>query len=257
MLALELEFTSCREDSTRLHSGNLGEGDTKTATAVSEHRVVLSKRQNALLNLFDRDTHLLSHRLLTSEIMWYELMQRRIEQTDIDWATIHSFEDTLEVCLLIWEELSQCFLATFRGGCEDHFAHSDNLLIVEEHVLCTSQTDTFSAEVASNLCVVWGISIGANLHLGVFVAEIHEGLEVAREFSSLGVNLTCVNLTGRTIERNEITFVINNAFDFNSLLFVINVDSASARNAALTHTAGNHSSVRSHTTASGKDTFSS
>ena len=51
--------------------------------------------------------------------------------------------------------------------------------------------------------------------------------------------------------------MINYAFYFEGLSLVVDVKSASTRNAALAHTASNNCSVRSHTTASGKDTFSS
>ena len=101
-----------------------------------------------------------------------------------------------EVSLLIWEQLSECLLTTFNGIRENHLTHSNNLLVIEEHVLCTSQTDTLCTECTSYLSIVWCVSIGTHLKLGVFVAEIHELLEVARKLSSLCRNLSCVNLTG-------------------------------------------------------------
>ena len=44
VLALFLEFASGTEDSAGLHRGDLREGDTQTATTVTEHRVVLQPR---------------------------------------------------------------------------------------------------------------------------------------------------------------------------------------------------------------------
>ena len=132
--------------------------------------------------------------------MWYELVQWRIEETDIYWIAIHSLKDTLEVSLLVWEKLSKRFLTTLSVLRKNHLTHSHDLLILEEHVLCTGQTNTLSTEVTSHLCIVWSISIGTNLEMCIFVAEIHQLFEVAAQFSSLSWDLTCINLTSRTVQ---------------------------------------------------------
>ena len=93
-------------------------------------------------------------------------------------ATIHSLEDAVEVCLLIGEELGKCLLTTLYSISQNHLTHSNDLLVVKEHVLCTCQTNTLSTECASNLCVMRSVSIGTDLHLGVLVAEVHKLLEV-------------------------------------------------------------------------------
>ena len=111
--------------------------------------------------------------------MWYELVEWWVEQTDVNMESVHCLEDSVEVCLLVWEEFSERFLTTFNCLRENHFAHCDNLLIVEEHVFCTCQTDTLSSECTCNLCIVWSVGIGTYLQFGVLVAEVHECLEVA------------------------------------------------------------------------------
>ena len=127
-------------------------------------------------------------------------MERWVEQADVYWATIHSLEDTLEVSLLIWQQLSQSLLTSLYCISENHLTHSNNLLVLEEHVLSTCKTNTLSTESASHLCIVWSISICANLKLGVLVAEVHQFLEVTAELSSLCRNLASINLTCRTIQ---------------------------------------------------------
>ena len=224
---------------------------------MTEHRVVFSQVVYALGDFLKADTHFFSHDLLTLQIVRYEFVQRRIEQADVNRATVHSFQNALEVGLLIWEQLSQCLFATFYGVGKNHFAHCHNLLIFEEHVFCTSKTDTLSAEVASYLSIVWSVGVGANLELGVLVAEVHKSLEVTRKFSSLGWDFAGIYLTGRTVERDVVAFVVNHTFHFEGLGLVVDVESACTRNAALTHTASHNSCVRSHTAASSEDTFSS
>ena len=167
---------------------------------MTEHWVVLSQRVYALLYFLNAYAHLLSHSLLTSLVVWYELVERWVEQTDVHVAAIHSLEDAVEVGLLIWEELGKSLLATLYRVSQNHLAHSNNLLIVEEHVLCTCQTDTLGTKLASHLSIVWSICIGANLHLSILVAEVHKLLEVARKLCSLCLNLSSVYLTCCTVQ---------------------------------------------------------
>ena len=172
-------------------------------------------------------------------------------------ATIHSLEDAIEVSLLIREKFSKSLLTTLYRISKNHLTHSNNLLIIKEHVLCTCQTDTLSAELASHLCVVRSISIGTDFHLCILVAEIHQLLEVARKLSGLCLNLTCVYLTCCTVQRDVVALLVNNAFNLYCLGLVINIDRACARYTALTHTTSNYGCVRCHTATSCKDTLSS
>ena len=122
-------------------------------------------------------------------------------------------------------------------------------------MLCTCQTDTLSTEVASNLCIVWSISIGAYLQLGVLVAEVHQLLEVTTQLSSLGGNLASINLTGSTIQRDIVTLLIYNAVNLDSLVLVANIQRTYTADAALTHTTSHNGSMRGHTTTSSQDTL--
>ena len=146
---------------------------------MTEHWVVLGQRVNTLLDFLNAYAHLLSHCLLTSLIVRYELVERWIEQTNINVATIHSLKDTIEVGLLIWKKLCKSLLATLYRVSQDHLTHCNNLLVIEEHMLCTCQTNTLSTECTSYLSIVWSICICANLHLCILVAKIHKLLEVA------------------------------------------------------------------------------
>ncbi len=111
--------------------------------------------------------------------MRYELMQWWVKQTDINMTTVHSLKDAIEVYHLIRQQLVESFLTTFYRISKNHLTHGNNLLVIEEHVLCTCQTYTLCTEGTSHLSIMWSVGIGANLHLGVLVAEIHKFLEVA------------------------------------------------------------------------------
>ena len=63
-------------------------------------------------------------------------------------------------------------------------------------MLSTCKTDTLGTECAGYGCVMRSVCVGANLQLGILVAEVHQLLEVSAELSSLGGNFACINLTG-------------------------------------------------------------
>ena len=190
---------------------------------MTQHWVVLSERSYAALDSLERYAHLLSHCLLTRNIVGNELVQGRIEQTDVHGQTVHSLEDALEVSLLVRQQLSQSLFTSGNAVRENHLTHSDNLLVLEEHVLSTCQTDTLSTEGASHLCIVRCISIGTNLQLGVLVAEVHQLLEITRELSSLGGYLASIYLTSGTVQRDVVSLLICNAVNLDSLVLVANV----------------------------------
>ena len=130
-----------------------------------------------------------------------ELVERWVEQTDIYMEAVHCLEDAIEVSLLVWQKLCESFLTTFYRVCENHFTHCYNLLVIEEHVLCTCKSDTLCTECTSYFCILRSISVCTNLHLGVLIAKVHEFLEVTRQFCSLCLNLTFIYLTCSTIKR--------------------------------------------------------
>ena len=172
-----------------------------------------------------------------------ELMERRIKQTDIDRTSVHSLKNTLEVCLLIRKELGESFLTSFCGISKDHLTHGDNLLILKEHVLGTCKTDTFCTKGTSDLRVMWRVCISTNLQLRIFVTEIHQFLKVTAKFGSLSWNLTCINLSCSTIQRNIVTLLKYLAVNLNGLGVIVYIKRADTTDAALTHTTGNNGSV--------------
>ena len=68
---------------------------------MTEHGVVLAERIDTTCYLFYRYAHLISHDLLTSEIVGDELMERGVKETNVHGASIHRLEDAIEVFLLV------------------------------------------------------------------------------------------------------------------------------------------------------------
>ena len=252
-----LQFHSSTKDSSSLHSGDFGISVTQTATTVTEHRVSFDETVHALVDVFHCHTHCFRHFFLTSLVVRNEFVERRIEETNIYGATIHSAEDAEEVSLLVRKNLRQSLFATFCCFAQNHFAHSNNLLCFEEHMFSAAKTDTNSTEVTSHFCILRSVSVGANLEFCIFAAKFHQFCEVTAQFSCFGLNFSSVNATCCTVQRDEITFFQGHSVNSHRASLVVYHDAASTRNAALTHTTSHNSSVRSHTTTSGENTFSS
>ncbi len=122
-------------------------------------------------------------------------------------------------------------------------------------MLGAAQADALGAEVAGLTGVAGSVGIGAHEGLGELGGKVHDCAEVAAEFGFGGGHLAVVNFTGRAVERDPVAFVVGLATHFDGLFLIVNLDFAGAGNAALAHTAGNHSSVRGHTAAHGEDTL--
>ena len=230
--AFALEFKSSAKDGTGLHLRDARISVTEAATTVTEHRVVLAEVFYALADVLYGYAHGLCHFFLSLGVVGYELVKRRIEQTDVDGMAVHGAEDTLEVFLLDGKEFGEGLLATFYVFGKNHFAHGNNLVVVKEHVLRTAEADTYSTEATSYFCIVRRISIGANTEFGMLLAEVHQGCEVSREFSSLRADSTLIYTTIGTIQGDVVAFVKNDTINLNRLGLVVHIDGTSTADAA-------------------------
>ena len=167
---------------------------------MSQHRIVFTKRFYALLNILQANAHRVSHFLLSFQIVGNKFMQRRIEQTNSNRATFHSLEDTLEVGLLIRQNLGQSFTAAFRILSQNHLAHSLDFLTFKEHVFRTAKTDAHCTKVTCHLRVMRSICIGTNLKFGIFIGQSHQLGKVTGKLRSLGFNLTLIYFTRAAVQ---------------------------------------------------------
>jgi hypothetical protein len=52
------------------------------------------------------------------------------------------------------------------------------------------------AKIARNLCIMGCIGVGAHMHAGHLVAQIHQFAEIAAEFGIFGFNFAFINFAG-------------------------------------------------------------
>ena len=188
------------EDGTCLHSSDFRIGIAQAASTMAQHWVALIQLSHTSLDFLYGNTHIFCHSFLTSQIVRYELVQWWVKQTDVNWAVVHYLQDLVEVNHLVRQNLLQCSLTAFFRICQNHLTHSANLLCLEEHVLCTAQTNTLGTEAVSYSSITRSISIGTYMQLGIFVAEVHQFSEVATYLSSLGIDTAFINFTCATVE---------------------------------------------------------
>ncbi|OAV74095.1 hypothetical protein Barb7_02452 [Bacteroidales bacterium Barb7] len=222
---------------------------------MSEHRIVFAKGFHPLTDHFDRQVHRFRHFLLSLFIVRHKLMQRRIKQTYCHRTATHCFEDALEVFFLIGEEFLQGFLAVFNRFGQNHFTHGFDLFALKEHVLRAAKTDTNGTELAGNGGIMRRVSIGAHLHLGVFVGQLHESIEITRHFRFLCRQLAFIDFAGRSVDRDKVAFLEMLAGNFQRPCLVIDVQRAGTGYTTLAHTASHNRRVRSHTPASRQYAF--
>ena len=59
----------------------------------------------------------------------------------------HLAKDADEIATLQWQQLLECFLARANTFRENHLAHCGESLVTEEHVLRTTESDSFGAKL--------------------------------------------------------------------------------------------------------------
>ena len=170
------------EDGARLHLGDLGIGDGQPAAAMAEHRVELVQRLGALPELVRRHLHGrgdLGDLLLG---LRQEFVQRRIEQADRHRQAGHDLEQFEEIRALHRQQLGERGAPVLLGVGQDHLAHGDDAVAVEEHVLGAAKPDAFGAEGARHARIERRLGIGAHLHAAHRVGPFHDGGEIAGQF---------------------------------------------------------------------------
>ncbi|SCH11507.1 Uncharacterised protein [uncultured Bacteroides sp.] len=257
VVAFLLQLAGGTQDGAGLHLGDFRISISQTTAAVTQHRVVLAEVVHTLADVFHSHAHGLGHFFLPLQVVRHELMQRRVEQTHVDRQSVHGLENFLEVGFLIRQQLVEGFLAAFHILGQNHFAHSDNLFVVEEHVFRTAESDTYGTETAGILCVARRVGIGTHFQAGVLVAEFHQFGKVARQLGRLGRDFSGIHITVGSVDGDVVAFLQHHPVDFHRTGLVVHVDGSGTGYAALTHTASYDGCMRGHTSAGGQDTFCS
>ena len=113
--------------------------------------------------------------------MRQELVQRRIEQADGHRQAGHDLEQLDEVAALHGQELGERPPAPVLLVGEDHLAHGDDAVLVEEHMLGAAEPDAVGAEGARLARIGRRVGIGPHPHAAKLIGPAHQRDEVRRQ----------------------------------------------------------------------------
>ena len=170
------------ENGARLHLGDFRIGDGDAAAAEAEHRIELGKLGRAMLDLLRLGAKRLRDFGNLGLAMRQEFMQRRVEQTDGDRQPLHDLEQLGEVAALHRQDLGERRAARLLRIGEDHLAHREDAVGIEEHVFGAAQSDALGAELQSGARIRRRVGIGAHAELAHLVGPGHQRAELARQF---------------------------------------------------------------------------
>ena len=111
--------------------------------------------------------------------MRQELVERRVEEADGDGEPAHDGEQLDEVGPLVGQELGERRAPPGLVLGEDHLAHGDDAVALEEHVLRAAEADALGPEGARRAGVERRLGVGAHLHPPRGVGPAHQGRELA------------------------------------------------------------------------------
>ena len=134
-------------------------------------------------------------------------MKGWIEQTNTDRQPFHDFEKRNEISALHWEQPLQCRRAIFRLFREDHLAHHDQALFLEEHVLCPAEADALRFEHPGCLGFRRRIRIGTNANVARVVGPGQEPLEGIVDRGLEEPHFPGEHLSAAAVKGDDVSFV--------------------------------------------------
>ena len=135
----------------------------------------------------------------------------------------------------------------------DHLADGADALGVEEHVLGAAEADAFGAELAGGFGVQRGFGVGAHLHAAGLVGPDHEGAEITRERRFDHRHTADEDLTGGTVDGDDIAGMDGVAAGADGLGVVIDGQAPCPGDARPAHAARDDRGVAGHAAAGGDD----
>ncbi len=248
MLCIDVQCSI--DDGSCLHDADFRICHIQTASTVAHHRVEFLQGSSGCFHICYRDTKGCSDILGFLISLRQEFMQRRIQQTDSYRTAAHCLINAFKIFCLIWLQRIQCKLSllTVLGNTE-HSDCLDALSTVEEHMLSTDKTDTFSSEFNSSSGICRRIGIGSDMESAALISPAHEGCKVAGNLSRNLLHFTSVDSTGCAIDRDCILLCECFTIDGKCLVFLIDLQFTASGYTAGTHTTCNNSCMGCHTTA--------
>ena len=175
-------------------------------------------------------------------------MKRWIQETNSNRASFQCFIKSFEVSLLIWKNLLKSCFSFFYSVRTDHLTECCNSVFFEEHMLCTAKSDTFCSKLTSFLSICRSICISTNFKFSIFVSPSHNTAELTSDGSVNCLDFAIVDVTCCTIDRDEISLMEFFSSKSEFLILFVHSDITTSGYTACTHTTGNYSCVRCHTT---------
>ena len=195
------------EGGARLHLGNLRIENGETAAAETEHRIEFGELRDARLQLFGRHAEVGGDGGNLVGVGRQELVQRRIEQPHGDGQPGHDLEQLLEIGALHRQDLGERGAAPGGVFGEDHLAHGEDALGVEEHVLGAAQADALGAELARLTCIARGVGVGAHAQPALGVGPAHERGEGAGQLRLAHLGAADDHLPGAAVDGDDVALV--------------------------------------------------
>ena len=119
----------------------------------------------------------------------------------------HDLEQIGEVLPLHRQQLGERGAAAFLVVGEDHLAHRDDALALEEHVLGAAQADAFGAEVARGARVERRLGVGAHLQAAHLVGPVHQRREVAGQLGLDHRHRADEHLAGGAVDGDDVALL--------------------------------------------------
>ena len=220
-----------------------------------EHWVELVQTLERVPDIPKRAPETVGNRLNVCFRVRKELVKRRIKQSNRDRQPVHRTKDSLEVTSLHGQQLRQCLFTTSDIGGQNHLSHDENPRRLKEHVLGSAEPNAFRTEGTRDFRVLRSVGVRANTQLSHLVGPLHEFGKRAAQFWQHRRGLTEHDLTGRTVQRQDVAFANDIVANAHHALFVVDRQRATARDATFAHTPRNNRRVRRHAALRSQDAF--
>ena len=190
-----------------------------------------------------------------SVAMRQKFMQRRVKQPDGHRQPLHDLEQRLEIAALHRQQFGQRRAAARLILGEDHLAHRDNPLAVEEHMLGAAEADALGAELHRLAGIQRRFGIGAHFHAPVPVSPDHQRRKFAGKLRQAHLHLAFEHLALRPVNGDHRASLKHPLADGHRLRLVVDADRPGAGDAGLAHAARHHRRVARHAAARGQNAF--
>ena len=229
---------------------------------MAEHWVEFVQRRNAFLNFRQRHADFAGHLFHVGFGVRQEFVERRIQQTNGHRFAVHGGKDPFEIGSLMRQQFQDRSVTIFVCFSQNESANIGDTITLEEHVLGSAKSDSFSTERQGGFGVFGGIGVGANVDLTILVGPARYGLvhlvdpvplrcRVAFDQRSnngrrSGWDFAFVDFSSRTVERNHVAFCKGLVADRYLARGVVDFQLARTTDTALAPTTSNNRRVRCH-----------